>query len=68
MSHEIRTPINAIIGMNYLLGKTELDDVQRDFIRKIQISSEQLLGIVTGILDFPRSKPERSSWRRDRLI
>ena len=54
MSHEIRTPINAIVGMNYLLGKTPLDDLQKDYIRKILLSSEQLLGIVTDILDFSK--------------
>jgi len=30
MSHEIRTPMNAIIGMNYLLKKTELSEKQAD--------------------------------------
>ncbi|MFM7729795.1 MAG: histidine kinase dimerization/phospho-acceptor domain-containing protein [Flavobacteriales bacterium] len=26
MSHEIRTPMNAIIGMNYLLQRTTLNE------------------------------------------
>lgn len=54
MSHEIRTPINAIVGMNYLLDKTELNDRQKDYNNKIRLSSEQLLRIVTDILDFSK--------------
>ncbi len=54
MSHEIRTPINAIVGMNYLLGRSDLNEKQQDFINKIRISSEHLLGIVTDILDFSK--------------
>ena len=36
MSHEIRTPMNAILGMNYLMSKTSLDEKQRDFTNKIE--------------------------------
>ncbi len=54
MSHEIRTPINAIIGMNYLMGLTELNKTQKDYTDKIGASSEQLRGIVSDILDFSK--------------
>lgn len=54
MSHEIRTPLNAIIGMPHLVLKTELTKRQKDYIKKIQSSSQHLLGIINDILDFSK--------------
>lgn len=54
MSHEIRTPINAIIGINYLLEKTELDRKQYSYVEKSSISAKNLLGIINDILDFSK--------------
>ena len=54
MSHEIRTPMNAIVGLSHLTLKTSLDDRQRDYLRKIQQSSQHLLGLINDILDFSK--------------
>lgn len=54
MSHEIRTPMNAVIGFTSLLEKSELSELQLDFVRNIAHSSNSLLTIINDILDFSK--------------
>lgn len=59
MSHEIRTPMNAITGLGHLLGQTQLDTKQSDYVHKLQLSSQSLLGIIDDILDFSKIEAGR---------
>lgn len=55
MSHDIRTPMNAIIGFTHLLSDN-LADIKksREYIGKIQSSSNLLLMIINQVLEMAR--------------
>ncbi|MCP4691601.1 MAG: response regulator, partial [Desulfobacterales bacterium] len=54
MSHEIRSPMTAIIGMADLLWETTLDADQMRFLNVIRTSGENLMLLVSDILDLSR--------------
>jgi two-component system sensor histidine kinase RpfC len=54
ISHEIRTPLNAIVGFSSLLGKVDDLDEQQRMIGHINNASENLMGLVEGVLDLSR--------------
>ncbi|MDT8446132.1 MAG: response regulator [bacterium] len=59
MSHEIRTPLNAIIGMNQLCLKTDLDVKQANYLKKVDLSAQLLLRVVNDVLDFSKIEAQQ---------
>ena len=54
MSHEIRTPMNGVLGTAQLLGVTELNRNQRDYVDTILQSGELLTAVLDDVLDISR--------------
>ncbi|MDP5293059.1 two-component sensor histidine kinase BarA [Oceanimonas sp. CHS3-5] len=54
MSHELRTPLNGVIGFARQLQKTKLTASQLDYLKTIEKSAQNLLGIINDILDFSK--------------
>ncbi|MEE4254111.1 MAG: ATP-binding protein, partial [Desulfuromusa sp.] len=54
MSHELRTPLNVIIGMNKLLREMNPSSEQLNYLGKIGFSANQLLALITDILDLAK--------------
>ncbi len=56
MSHEIRTPINAILGMNEMVGRECGDGKILEYSGHIEKAGKQLLGLVNTLLDFKNAE------------
>lgn len=54
VTHEMRTPLNAIIGFVHLFERDGLRELQKNYLDKIRLSSEQLLHIINDVLDFSK--------------
>jgi signal transduction histidine kinase/CheY-like chemotaxis protein len=54
MSHEIRTPLNGVIGFGELLNTTELNPVQKEYVRFLNESANLLMELINQVLDLSK--------------
>jgi PAS domain S-box-containing protein len=59
VSHEIRTPLNAIVGLGHLLERSHLPPREREYVNKIQASSQMLLQSVNDVLDVSKMEARK---------
>lgn len=52
MSHELRTPLNGVLGMIDLVEEEPLTPRQRDYLQTARQSTEDLLTVISDILDY----------------
>jgi len=73
MSHEIRTPINAIIGLDEMILRSNPSEEVRNYAQDIQIAGKLLLNQVNDILDLSQMEMEKmriipTQYRTENLI
>lgn len=61
LSHEIKTPINIIVAMIYFLKSTKLDEVQNEYINRLESASDLLTELVNNILNVSKSNKVANS-------
>lgn len=54
VSHDIRTPLNGIMGMTQLALKEENQEKVRKYLKKAEMSSSFLLGLINDLLDMSK--------------
>lgn len=54
MSHELRTPMNAVVSSGRLLEHTPLYGEQKEYVSRLNTSSDHMLELINDILDLAR--------------
>lgn len=55
LSHEIKTPLNIVVAMIYFLKSTRLDEVQNEYLNRLESASDLLIELVNNILSVTKS-------------
>jgi len=68
MSHEIRTPLNSIIGFSELLLDPFFEEEQQiEFVNTIKDSGNNLLAIISDIMDISKIESGQVNFRKERF-
>lgn len=62
MSHELRTPLNSIINFTRIVAtgmRGPVTDGQLDYLNRVRVSGEHLLGLINDILDLSKIEAGR---------
>ncbi len=62
VSHELRTPLNSIIGFTRMVlrrSEGKLENLQKENLQKVLISSEHLLALINELLDLAKIESGR---------
>jgi two-component system NtrC family sensor kinase len=55
VSHDLRSPLTAILGYSELIGRVgPLNDRQREFIQRVQVSVQGITALISDLLDLGR--------------
>ncbi|MEY8688992.1 MAG: response regulator [Leptothrix sp. (in: b-proteobacteria)] len=54
MSHEIRTPLSAVVGLTYLLERSDVSTEAQALITRIRWATTNLTGIISDVLDVSK--------------
>lgn len=74
MSHDIRTPMNAIMGFLHLLNEQQEEPTRRkEYIHKMEDSSELLLSIINNVLEMSQIEGgeatlEETAWSVEQMM
>lgn len=53
-SHELRTPMNGLLGMAHALSRSDLNETQREQVRLMIRSGDNLMQLLNDVLDLSR--------------
>jgi|GEM_PF-2143313 len=54
ITHEMRTPLTAIKGFINQLESTELNNQQREIVRKVIVSTDHMVTLINDVLDYSK--------------
>lgn len=55
LSHEIKTPLNIVVAMIYFMKSTKLDEIQNEYLNRLESASDLLIELVNNILNVTKS-------------